>query len=65
MGEDFHHREVLQVAMISYDINGGAGPFEVVTPMFEGVVDGRKFFIVHVVIISASLKVWEWNVTGW
>ena len=36
--------------MIGYDINGGAGPFEVVTPMFEGVVDGCKFFIVYIVI---------------
>ena len=50
MGEDFRHREVLQVAMIGYDINGGAGPFEVVTPMFEGVVDGCKFFIMHIII---------------
>ena len=36
--------------MIGYDVNGGAGPFEVVTPMFEGIVDGHKFFIMHVVI---------------
>ena len=62
MGEDFRHREVLQVAMIGYDVNGGASPFEVVTPMFEGVVYGRKFFIVHVVVsfgIFESLGV-EW-----
>ena len=36
--------------MIGYDIDGGAGPFEVVTPTFEGIVDGHKFFIVYVVI---------------
>ena len=36
--------------MISYDIDGGASPFEVVTPSFEGIVDGHKFFIVDVVI---------------
>ena len=42
--------------MISYDVNGGAGPFEVVTPTFEGVVDGRKFFIVYIVI---SFSVFE------
>ena len=36
--------------MIGYDVNGGAGPFEVVTPTFEGVIDGRKFFIMHVII---------------
>ena len=36
--------------MIGYDVNGGAGPFEVVTQMFEGIVDGRKFFIVYIVI---------------
>ena len=36
--------------MIGYDVNGGASPFEGVTPRFEGVVDGRKFFIVYVVI---------------
>ena len=50
MGEDFRRREVMQVAMIGYDVNGGASPFEVVMPTFEGVVDGCKFFIVHVVI---------------
>ena len=50
MGEDFRCREVLQVVMIGYDVNGGAGPFEVVMPMFEGVVDGRKFFIMYIVI---------------
>ena len=50
MGEDFCHQEVLQVAMISYNVNGGASPFEVVTPTFEGIVDGRKSFIVHIVI---------------
>ena len=36
--------------MISYNVNGGAGPFEVVTSTFEGVVDGHKFFIMYVVI---------------
>ena len=36
--------------MIGYDVNGGASPFEVVTPSFEGVVDGRKFFIVYVIV---------------
>ena len=39
MGEDFHCQKVLQVAMIGYDIDGGAGPFEVVMPMFEGIID--------------------------
>ena len=46
--------------MIGYDINGGADPFEVVMPMFEGVIDGCKFFIVHVVIsfgVFESLRV--------
>ena len=36
--------------MIGYNVNGGAGPCEVVTPTFEGVIDGRKFFIVYVII---------------
>ena len=49
-GRNFRRREVLQVAMIGYDVNGGASPFEVVMPTFEGIVDGRKFFIVYVVI---------------
>ena len=42
--------------MIGYDVNGDAGPFEVVTPMFEGIVDGHKFFIVHVVISFTVLE---------
>ena len=50
--------------MIGYDVDGGAGPFEVVTPSFEGIVDGRKFFIVDVVIGFGVLKVQEWNATG-
>ena len=36
--------------MISYNVDGGASPFEVVTPMFEGIVDGHKFLIMYVVI---------------
>ena len=36
--------------MVGYDVDGGAGPFEVVSPLFESVVDSRKFFIVDVVI---------------
>ena len=36
--------------MIGYDVNGGASPFEVVMPRFEGIIDSRKFFIVHVII---------------
>ena len=36
--------------MIGYDIDGGAGPFKVVSPPFEGIIDSHKFFIVDVVI---------------
>ena len=36
--------------MIGYNVDGGAGSFEVVTPSFEGIVDGCKFFIVYIVI---------------
>ena len=36
--------------MIGYNVNGGAGPFEVVLPLFEGVVDSRKLLVVDVVI---------------
>ena len=36
--------------MIGYNIDGGAGPFEVVSPPFEGVVDSRKLFVVDVII---------------
>ena len=36
--------------MIGYDVDGGAGSFEVVLPSFEGIVDGHKFFIVYSVI---------------
>ena len=36
--------------MIGYDIDGGAGSFEVVMPSFEGIIDGRKFFIVYIII---------------
>ena len=50
MGEDLRHRKVLQVAMIGYDVDGGASSFEVVAPTFESIVDGRKFFVVNIVI---------------
>ena len=36
--------------MIGYDVNGGAGPFEVVSPPFEGVVDSRKLLVVDIII---------------
>ena len=36
--------------MIGYNVDGGAGPFEVVSPPFEGVVDSHKLFVVDVVI---------------
>ena len=36
--------------MIGYDVDGGASPFEVVTPMFQGIVDGRKFLIMYIII---------------
>ena len=36
--------------MIGYDVDGGAGPFEVVSPLFEGVIDSCKLFVVDVVI---------------
>ena len=36
--------------MIGYDVNGGASSFKVVTPMFEGVVDGHDFFVMNIVI---------------
>ena len=36
--------------MISYNVDGGAGPFEVVSLPFEGIIDSCKFFIVDVVI---------------
>ena len=45
--------------MIGYDINGGAGPFEVVSPPFEGVIDSRKLFVVDVVIGLGVLNVRE------
>ena len=42
--------------MIGYDVNGGDGPFEVVSPPFEGVVDSCKFFVVDVVIHISVFK---------
>ena len=36
--------------MIGYDVDGGAGPFEVVSPPFEGVVDSCKLLVVDIVI---------------
>ena len=36
--------------MIGYNVDGGAGPFEVVSPPFEGVVDSHKLLVVDVVI---------------
>ena len=48
--EDLRCRKVLQVAMIGYDVDGGASSFEVVAPTFESVVDGCKFFVMNVVI---------------
>ena len=49
-GEDLCCQKVLQVSMISYDVDGGASPFKVVLPPFEGVIDSHKFFVVDIVI---------------
>ena len=42
--------------MIGYDVNGGAGPFEVVSPPFEGIVDSCKFLVVDVIICLSVFK---------
>ena len=42
--------------MIGYNINGGAGPFKVVLPPFEGIIDSRKFFVVDVIIHLGVFK---------
>ena len=42
--------------MISYDIDGGASPFKVVSPSFEGVIDSCKFFVVDVIIGVSVFK---------
>ena len=42
--------------MIGYDIDGGASPFEVVSPPFEGVIASRKFFVVDVIIRLGVFK---------
>ena len=36
--------------MIGYDIDGGASPFKVVSPLFESVIDSCKILIVNVII---------------
>ena len=36
--------------MIGYDVDGGAGPFEVVSPPFEGIIDSRKLLVVDIII---------------
>ena len=42
--------------MISYNVDGGAGPFEVVLPPFEGIIDSHKFLVVDVVIRLSVFK---------
>ena len=36
--------------MISYDINGDASSFKVVSPPFECVMDGHELFIMNIII---------------
>ena len=42
--------------MIRYDVDGGASPFEVVSPPFEGVIDSHKFFVMDVIIGLSIFK---------
>ena len=42
--------------MISYNIDGGAGPFEVVLPSFECVIDSHDLFIMDIVIGLSVFK---------
>ena len=36
--------------MISYNVNGGAGPFKVVSPPFECIIDSHKLLVMDVII---------------
>ena len=58
-GEDLGCREVLQVLMVGDNIDRCASSFEVVLPMFEGIVDSREFFIMNIVVgfVSGSLPI--------
>jgi len=49
-GEDLGCREVLQVLMVGDNIDRCASSFEVVLPMFEGIVDGHECFVVNIVV---------------
>ena len=42
--------------MISYDIDGGASPFEVVSQPLESIVDSHKLLIVDIVIGLSVFK---------
>jgi len=46
----------LQVPMVGDNIDWGAGSFKVVSPTFEGIIDGREFFVVNVVVGFGVLK---------
>ena len=42
--------------MIGYDVDGGAGPFKVVSPPFEGIIDSHKLLVMDVVIGLSIFK---------
>ena len=42
--------------MIGYNVDGGASPFKVVSPPFEGIVDSRKLLVVDVIIGLGVVK---------
>ena len=48
--QEFRGQEILQVLVVGNDVNWGTRAFEVVMPLSEGLEDGQKFFVVHVVI---------------
>ena len=49
-GEYLSHSEVLKIFMIRNDLDRDFRAFQVVSPLVEGIKNGKEFFVVHIIL---------------
>ena len=55
-GEYLSHSEVLKILMIRNDLDRDFGAFQVVSPLVEGIENGKEFFVVRVIVEFGTNK---------
>ena len=50
LGEEFGSTEILQILVVSHNINWSQSSFKVMLPSLESFVDGEEFLVIDVVV---------------